>query len=252
MGAREITIAYGQTEASPLITMTRTDDPIEKRVGTVGRPFPGIEVKIVDPLSGEELPDGRSGELCCRGHDVMLGYYNMPEATAQAIDADGWLHTGDLALRQPDGYFRITGRIKEMIIRGGENIAPREIEELLYQHPQGGAGVGRRRARSEVRRRDPGLDQAARGRVGHGGGDPRLLPRAPGALQDARATSSSSTAFPRRSPARSRSTRSASRPSRTWGCTRRRPSKRREGNRHDRPILTALSTRWQLGKLRAA
>ena len=123
MGAREITIAYGQTEASPLITMTRTDDPIAKRVGTVGRPFPGIEVKIVEPLSGEELPGGQSGELCCRGHNVMLGYFNMPEATAQAIDAEGWLHTGDLVLRQPDGYFRITGRIKEMIIRGGENIA---------------------------------------------------------------------------------------------------------------------------------
>lgn len=136
MGAREITIAYGQTETSPLITQTRTDDPIEKRVGTVGRPFPGIEVKIIDVVTGEALPDDRAGELCCRGHDVMLGYYNMPEATAKAIDANGWLHTGDLALRQPDGYFRITGRLKEMIIRGGENIAPREIEELLYQHPK--------------------------------------------------------------------------------------------------------------------
>ena len=140
MGAREITIAYGQTEASPLITMTRTDDPIDKRVGTVGRPLPGVEVKIIDPLSGEALPDGQPGELCCRGHGVMLGYYKMPEATAKAIDADGWLHTGDIAVRQPDGYFRITGRLKDMIIRGGENIAPREIEELLYQHPEGRAG----------------------------------------------------------------------------------------------------------------
>lgn len=136
MGAREITIAYGQTEASPLVTMTRTDDPIELRVGTVGRPLPGIEVKIIEPLSGQPLPDGQPGELCCRGHDVMLGYYNMPEATAAAIDADGWLHTGDIAVRQTDGYFRITGRLKELIIRGGENIAPREIEELLYQHPK--------------------------------------------------------------------------------------------------------------------
>ena len=101
-----------------LITMTKTDDPIEKRVGTVGRPLPGIEVKIIDPGSGESLGDGCSGELCCRGHDVMLGYCNMPEATSQAIDAEGWLHTGDLALRQPDGYFRVTGRIKDMIIRG--------------------------------------------------------------------------------------------------------------------------------------
>lgn len=136
MGAREITIAYGQTEASPLITMTRTDDPIEKRVGTVGRPLPGIEVKIVESFSGRELPDGEPGELCCRGHNVMLGYYRMPEETARAIDSDGWLHTGDMAVRQPDGYFRITGRIKEMICRGGENVAPREIEELLYQHPK--------------------------------------------------------------------------------------------------------------------
>ncbi len=136
MGAREITIAYGETEASPLITMTRTDDPIDKRVGTVGRPLPGVEVKIVDPISGEPFSDGHSGELCCRGHGVMLGYDKLPEATAKAIDADGWLHTGDIALRQPDGYYRITGRLKDMIIRGGENIAPREIEELLFQHPK--------------------------------------------------------------------------------------------------------------------
>jgi len=136
MGAGEITIAYGQTETSPLITMTRTDDPLEKRVGTVGRPIPGVEVKIVDMLTGQPLPDGQPGELCCRGHNVMLGYYRMPEATARAIDADGWLHTGDLGLRQPDGYFRITGRIREIIVRGGENIAPRELEELLYQHPK--------------------------------------------------------------------------------------------------------------------
>jgi fatty-acyl-CoA synthase len=136
MGASEITIAYGQTEASPLATMTRTDDPIEKRVGTVGRPLPGIEVKIIDLSTGKELADERPGELCCRGHNVMLGYYNMPEATAQAIDGDGWLHTGDLGQRQSEGYYRITGRIKEIIIRGGENIAPREIEELLYEHPK--------------------------------------------------------------------------------------------------------------------
>ena len=135
MGAREITIGYGQTEASPLITQTATDDPIEKRVGTVGRAFPDIEVRIVDPQTGAPLPDGQSGELCCRGHNVMLGYYNLPDRTAQAIDSEGWLHTGDMALRQPDGYFRITGRFKDLIIRGGENIAPREIEEVLYRHP---------------------------------------------------------------------------------------------------------------------
>lgn len=135
MGAREITIGYGQTEASPLITLTSTDDTIEHRVGTVGRPLPDIEVKIIDPETGATLPDNQSGELCCRGHNVMLEYYHQPEQTAKAIDADGWLHTGDMALRQSDGYYRITGRFKDLIIRGGENIAPREIEELLYQHP---------------------------------------------------------------------------------------------------------------------
>ena len=135
MGASEITIGYGQTEASPLITQTVTDDPIELRVGTVGRALPDVEVKIVDPETGRDLPDGQSGDLCCRGHVVMLGYFNLPEKTAEAIDADGWLHTGDLALRTPEGYFRITGRLKDLIIRGGENIYPREIEERLYQHP---------------------------------------------------------------------------------------------------------------------
>lgn len=136
MGAKEITIGYGQTEASPLITMTRVDDPLELRVSTVGRPLPGVEVRIVDPESGNEVPDGVSGELCARGHGVMRGYYNMPEQTAEAIDPEGWLHTGDMALRRPDGYLKITGRLKDMIIRGGENISPREIEEALHQHPR--------------------------------------------------------------------------------------------------------------------
>ncbi len=135
MGAHEITIAYGLTEASPIITMTRTDDPIENRVGTVGRVIQGVEAKVIDPLSGLPVADGVSGELCTRGHNVMLGYYNQPEFTAAAIDEDGWLRTGDMALRQADGCFRITGRLKDTIIRGGENISPREIEELLYQHP---------------------------------------------------------------------------------------------------------------------
>lgn len=135
MGAREITIAYGLTEASPVITQTRTDDPLELRVKTVGRPIPEIEVRIVDPLTGAVLNDNEQGELCVRGHVVMQGYYNMPEQTAAAIDDDGWLHSGDLAVRMPNGYYRITGRIKDMICRGGENIYPREIEEFLYTHP---------------------------------------------------------------------------------------------------------------------
>jgi fatty-acyl-CoA synthase len=135
MGAREMTIAYGLTEASPVITQTRTDDPLELRVETVGRPLPGLEVKVVDPTNGKALDDNLPGELCTRGHGVMLGYYKDPQATAAAIDADGWLHTGDIALRLPNGYYRITGRIKDMVIRGGENVYPREIEEFLFTHP---------------------------------------------------------------------------------------------------------------------
>jgi fatty-acyl-CoA synthase len=135
MGAREVTIAYGLTEASPVITQTRTDDQLELRVKTVGRPIPDIEVKLVDPATGETLGDDEQGELCTRGHVVMLGYYNMPDQTATAIDVDGWLHSGDLATRMSNGYYRITGRIKDMICRGGENIYPREIEEFLYTHP---------------------------------------------------------------------------------------------------------------------
>jgi fatty-acyl-CoA synthase len=136
MGAREITIAYGQTEASPVITQTRTDDPIELRVSTVGRALPNVEVKIADPATGDEMPRGQQGELCTRGFIVMKGYYNLPEATAKAIDADGWLHTGDLATMDERGYCKITGRLKDMIIRGGENIYPREIEEFLYTCPK--------------------------------------------------------------------------------------------------------------------
>lgn len=135
MGCREITIAYGLTEASPVITQTRTDDPIEVRVQTVGRPLPGVTVKLIDPANGETITDDRPGELCCQGHGVMLGYYNMPEQTARTIDREGWLHSGDLASRTADGYYRITGRLKDMVCRGGENIYPREIEEFLYTHP---------------------------------------------------------------------------------------------------------------------
>ncbi len=132
MHCREITIAYGLTEASPVITQTRTDDSMAQRTGTVGAVLPEIEVKIIDPETGDTLPAGARGELCCRGYNVMKGYYNMPEQTAEAIDADGWLHSGDQAEVDDEGYYRITGRIKDMIIRGGENIYPREIEEFFY------------------------------------------------------------------------------------------------------------------------
>jgi len=136
MHVTEITSVYGQTEASPGITQTRTDDAIELRVATVGRALPGAEVKIVDIETGATLPPGKQGELCARGYMVMKGYYKMPEETANVIDADGWLHTGDLAIMDENGYCKITGRIKQMIIRGGENIYPREIEEFLYTHPK--------------------------------------------------------------------------------------------------------------------
>lgn len=134
MGASEITIAYGQTESSPVITQTRADDAIEKRVSTVGKPHAEVEVKIIDPATGETVPAGVPGELCTRGYHIMKGYYNNEEATRNAIDSDGWLHTGDIAMEDEDGYIAITGRIKDMVIRGGENIYPREIEEFLYSH----------------------------------------------------------------------------------------------------------------------
>lgn len=135
MHMSEITITYGQTEASPACTMTTVDDPLEIRVNTVGKEMPFMETKIVDPDTGEDLPDGTPGEFVVRGYNVMKGYYKMPEATAAAIDKDGWLHTGDLAIRDANGYYRITGRIKDMIIRGGENIFPKEIEDFIYTHP---------------------------------------------------------------------------------------------------------------------
>jgi fatty-acyl-CoA synthase len=135
MGIREICIGYGQTEASPIITLTSVDDPIEVRVGTVGRPIPGLETKLIDPAGRTESGPDQAGELCARGHCVMAGYYNNPEATNRAIDAEGWLHTGDLARRRADGNYGIRGRNKELIIRGGENIYPPEVEEFLHHHP---------------------------------------------------------------------------------------------------------------------
>jgi len=134
MGAAEITIGYGLTEASPLITQSRTTDPVKLRVETVGPLLPGVEGKIIDPASGKTLDDNEQGELCARGHGIMIGYYKNREATEAAIDQGGWLHSGDLAVRLPNGYYKITGRIKDMVIRGGENIYPREIEEFLFEH----------------------------------------------------------------------------------------------------------------------
>jgi fatty-acyl-CoA synthase len=131
----EVTIAYGMTETSPVSTQTSTTDPVEMRVSTVGRVLPHVESKIVAPETGETVPRGEAGEYCTRGFHVMLGYWNDPERTEEAIDADGWMHSGDLATMDDDGYVNIVGRIKDMIIRGGENVYPREIEEFLYTHP---------------------------------------------------------------------------------------------------------------------
>ncbi len=135
MHMNEVTIGYGMTETSPVSTQTSPDDPLDKRVGTVGRVLPHVQVKIVDPVTGETLGLNEAGELCTKGYSVMLGYWNEPEMTADAIDTDGWMHSGDLAIMDADGYVSIVGRIKDMIIRGGENIYPREVEEFLYGHP---------------------------------------------------------------------------------------------------------------------
>jgi len=131
----EVAIAYGMTETSPVSTQTRSDDSLERRVSTVGKVGPHLEVKVIDPVSGETAPRGETGEFCTRGYSVMLGYWEEPQKTAEAIDTDGWMHTGDLAVMDDNGYLMITGRIKDMVIRGGENVYPREIEEFLYTHP---------------------------------------------------------------------------------------------------------------------
>ena len=134
MNMHDIVIVFGQTEAAPGCTMTTTEDSLETRCATVGKAFPGVECKIVDPNTGETLPAGEIGEFCARGYNIMKGYYKMPEATAQAIDKDGWLHFGDLAVCDENGYYKVTGRLKDMIIRGGENIYPKELEECLYHN----------------------------------------------------------------------------------------------------------------------
>ena len=135
MNMPEVTICYGMTETSPVSTQSETDDPLEKRVATVGRVHPHVEIKVIDPSTGQVVPRGEPGELCSRGYIVMLGYWENPEATRDAIDAGRWMHTGDLAVMDDDGYLNIVGRIKDMIIKGGENIYPREVEEFLYTHP---------------------------------------------------------------------------------------------------------------------
>jgi fatty-acyl-CoA synthase len=136
MHMAEVEICYGMTETSPVSTQTRTDDDMERRVSTVGRVHPHVEIKIIDPETGVVLPRGSHGELCTRGYSVMLGYWNEPEKTAEAIDAARWMHTGDLAVMDEAGYLNIVGRIKDMVIRGGENVYPREVEEFLYTHPE--------------------------------------------------------------------------------------------------------------------
>ena len=135
MSMTEVSICYGMTETSPVSTQTRADDSLDRRVSTVGRVGPHLEVKVVDPETGRTVPRGTPGELCTRGYSVMLGYWEQPDKTAEAVDAAHWMHTGDLAVMDADGYLAITGRIKDMVIRGGENVYPREIEEFLYTHP---------------------------------------------------------------------------------------------------------------------
>jgi fatty-acyl-CoA synthase len=135
MGMTEVSICYGMTETSPVSTQTRSDDSLERRVATVGRVGPHLEVKVIDPASGKTVPRGVPGELCTRGYSVMLGYWNEPGKTAEVLDAARWMHTGDIAVMDDDGYLSITGRIKDMVIRGGENVYPREVEEFLYTHP---------------------------------------------------------------------------------------------------------------------
>jgi fatty-acyl-CoA synthase len=135
MNMEGVTIAYGMTETSPVSFQSRTDDPIDRRVSTVGRIMPHVESKIIDPETGKILPQNQPGELCTRGYSVMRGYWDNPEATREAIDGAGWMHSGDLAVMDEEGYVNIVGRIKDMVIRGGENIYPREVEEFLYGHP---------------------------------------------------------------------------------------------------------------------
>ena len=135
MHMAEVSIAYGMTETSPVSCQTRPDDDLDRRTATIGMVHPHVEIKVIDPETGRTVPRGETGEYCTRGYSVMLGYWEEPEKTAEAIDADGWMHTGDLAVMREDGYCVIVGRIKDLVIRGGENIYPREVEDFLYTHP---------------------------------------------------------------------------------------------------------------------
>ena len=135
MHASEVCIVYGMTETAPISFMTRRDDDLDRRVSTVGRVMPNVEAKVIDPVTGQTAPRGTPGEVCTRGYVVMRGYWDNPEATAEAVDTGGWMHTGDLGVVDDEGYLNIVGRITDMVIRGGENLYPREIEEVLFQHP---------------------------------------------------------------------------------------------------------------------
>ncbi len=195
MHMRDVTICYGMTETSPVSTQTALDDPLERRVGTVGRVHPHVEIKMVD-AEGRIVPPGTAGELCTRGYSVMLGYWNDADKTAEAVDAAGWMHTGDLATMDADGYVNIVGRLKDMVIRGGENVYPREIEEFLYRHPEDRRRAGDRRARRSLTAKSSAPGCALR----------TARPRAP--------TTSAPSARTRSPTTRSRATSASSTPSR--------------------------------------
>ena len=185
MHVREVRIVYGMTETAPASFMTSPDDDLERRVTTVGRLLPNVEGKVIDPVTGETMPWGTAGEICTCGYLVMRGYWEDADATAAAVDEDGWMHTGDLGVMDAEGFLNIVGRSKDMVIRGGENIYPREIEETLFEHPAVAERGGRRCARRTHGRGAHGVARRARGPRRHRGRAARFLPRAPRGLQGA-------------------------------------------------------------------
>ena len=220
MHIRELVIAYGQTETSPVVTMSDAGDSIEVRVNTVGRAMPQTEIKVMSVATGETLPHGEQGEICVRGYALMKGYDGDPEGTALVIQPDGWLKTGDLGVMREDGCLRITGRSRDVIIRGGENIYPREVEEFLYTHPKVGevqvVGIPNERLGEIVVawvRLRPGAGS-------HRRRDPRHGARARSRTTRFPSTSASSRSFPLRCPAKFRSTRSANSKSKRGACRR--------------------------------